>query len=349
EPADDDPPAVTDGDPAATNPDDIEPVPTTTEPATTPTTTVAIEPAPDLDTVAGFSDLARTSTVAVVAGSGGIVLDAFDGQSLVVTTEPMRRAVLGNERVWAQRSVPGELADADDTVLTFTRADAEPEVFELPNPTGGPLTLHDVTVVDEAVTVLYEVGPADCVPFTDDGSEPSCDGFLLAHRPATGETIEVASLFQFEDGWGRMYLAENGLIIGSSFASASAGVEFYSIGDGSLPTAAQLGLEEVYVDCAPTCPNGWGADRAGEHVGWVENGELVVAAIADGRTGRVALELAPGEADVHLDGVAIAEDGSMTGVAAVHVSRFDTESSGYLIDLSTGSWSEEPAASIEVD
>ncbi len=247
--------------------------PATTAPATTtPATTTPVTATPP--TTAAAPKPVDRADVRLQAGPDGVEILGLDGR--VVTTEPMAIARLGpNGSVYMQRtqSVDVDSNGSETQLLVVGPNSSAPEPVVLAAPLDGPLRLHDSAAVEGRWTVLVESVPPMC-PNPDD-----CVGGLYLYRPDTGEITELVSKIVWEGGWEQLSLSETGLIVGTESGSASRGPFIAAVPGASveLPTPAGLGLDENYFDCSD-CPQGYGINRRGDAVAWVE-GDPASAAI----------------------------------------------------------------------
>lgn len=242
---------------------------TSTSPPSTPPPTDAPQPTttigpldPPLET-----DLPVALTT---AGSFGVSVAVPEGRASLIVTEPMAFATAARDgRVFMQRSRTADEPTADTTLLVWSSDTDELTPLDPPRaPAGLPddtIVLHDVATVDGVVTVLYETRPARCP------NPEQCTGAIVAWQPDTGTSIELESRIVWEGGWSGLQLAENGLIVGSQFESASSAIYLASISSVTPPAPGDLGLDESYDDCN-VCPFAYTIDPSGRFVGWIDFG-----------------------------------------------------------------------------
>lgn len=283
--------------------------------------------------------------VAVVRidGSGGEFADPFTDQAMEVAFRTP------DGRVLMQRSSDQGDPEADTTLLV---ASVPNEIAPLPVPaelSGVPLRLHDVAEVGGDLVALVESQAGPCA------TPDQCDGSLWALSVDTGELRLIFTENMWESGFGRLHLAETGLVVGERFSEALS-MPFSTVVPGSGATSLDtdsIGLEAEYFDCS-TCPSAFSIDRSGATIAWLERDtddagvitqNVVVLASVDG----TAIERFP-LVDERPDG----PDGLVPDpwLELVDVSAVPGTSAGWLIVNSQSVTSSEPttsAATVDLD
>lgn len=241
----------------------LAPVGTTTTSTTTTsptTTTPVVTPEP-----------VEVSSTVVTSGPDG-VWRVVDGVSTQLVTEPMSMALqLPDGSVIMQRS-SGWSSDGNqaDTTLLIWQFGELNELFPGEALTGW-VRLYDVAMVNGEMTVLYAV---------EQEAQPQSvlvESVLLTRSLATFETTVIDAEFGgWEQGYSRMHLAENGLIVGEYYQEVVR--QFVSYSEVSQPgiSAADLGLESSYTDCSD-CPRLYTVSRDGSRLAWLDGTMLRLA------------------------------------------------------------------------
>jgi hypothetical protein len=96
------------------------------------------------------------------------------------------------------------------------------------------------------------------------------ESVLLTRSLATFETTVIDAEFGgWEQGYSRMHLAENGLIVGEYYQEVVRQFVSYSLPGGEPVTADQLGVEPSYTDCGD-CPRLYTVSRDGGTLAWLD-------------------------------------------------------------------------------
>jgi hypothetical protein len=239
----------------------LAPVGTSTTSTTTPnTTTPVVTPEP-----------VEVNSTVVTAGPDG-VWRVVDGVATQITTEAMSAALaLPDGSVIMQPSsgwtFEGDIADT--TLRVWRNGEVDP-LFPGEAPTGW-VRLYDVAMVNGEMTVLYAV---------EQEAQPQSvlvESVLLTRSLATFETTVIDAEFGgWEQGYSRMHLAENGLIVGEYYQEVVR--QFVSYSEVSQPgiSAADLGLESSYTDCSD-CPRLYTVSRDGSRLAWLDGTMLRLA------------------------------------------------------------------------
>jgi len=231
---------------------------------TTPsTTTLVVTPTP-----------VDVSSTVVTAGPDG-VWRVVDGVAEQLTTDAMSMALqLPDGSVVMQRS-SGWTFDGDqsDTTLLVWHFGQLNELF--PGETlDGWVRLYDVAMVNGEMTVLYAV---------EQEAQPQSalvESVLVTRSLETFETIVVDAEFGgWEQGYSRMHLAENGLIVGEYYQEVRRELVSYSMFGRETFTAAMFGLESAYTDCSD-CPRLYTLSRDGATLAWLDGTSLVRVSLA---------------------------------------------------------------------
>ena len=242
-------------------------VPVTTVSTTNSSTTVS----PGTSSPAVTPAAAEVPSIVVTAGPDG-VWRVVDGLATQLTAEPMSMALqLPDGSVIMQRS-SGWTFDGDqaDTTPLVWRNGELSELF-----TGealdGWVRLYDVAMVNGEMTLLYAV---------EQEAQPQSvlvESVLLARSLATWETTVVDPEFGgWEQGYSRMHLAENGLIVGEFYQEVVRQFVSYSLPGGEPLTADQFDLESSYTECND-CPRLYTVRRDGNIVAWLDGTVLRLA------------------------------------------------------------------------
>ena len=268
--------------------------PTTTAPA--PTTSAPVVVAPTTAAPAAPVTQAWIAT----AGPAGVVLRDAAGTTVRTLDEPMAIALpLADGRVIVQRvSDPSE--DGDHTPLVWGLDGSLEEL--LPGiEWSGPVTLHDVAIVDGVTTLLYSLTTDQDVP---DQAREELTAVTL-DGPESGRFTDIAVIGGWESGTSRLHLSSNGLIVGQRSAEVSSGPLFLTVPGSSAErtvpdiSPAWFDLQEWYPDCAEACPRlftaspgrdrGVVARRRRAHVPGRGDGSRCPRALRHGRPDRTGL------------------------------------------------------------
>lgn len=265
----------------STVPDSTTSTSTSSSTSTTSTssTTTTTAPPPDTTTPAPTAPPAPTDQLAEAGPAiselpdfvtGPIAAASPDGVDVRFADDTSGRAIDGlaavafliGDDIIFQREAPWSSEDPDTTVTRWDRASGEIEPLTLMNPTGGLVTLFDVSMVNGSPTMLFETGPPACDAGTD------CDSVLVTQNIETGEASELDRMNTFESRWTGLTLAENGWIVGTLSASITTSLYSNSIGDEPAPGPDAFGLEESYSDCV-FCPVAYSIDPASTAISWI--------------------------------------------------------------------------------
>ena len=239
----------------------LAPVGTSTTSTTTPnTTTPVVTPEP-----------VEVNSTVVTAGLDG-VWRVVDGVATQITTEAMSAALaLPDGSVIMQPSsgwtFEGDIADT--TLRVWRNGEVDP-LFPGEAPTGW-VRLYDVAMVNGEMTVLYAI---------EQEAQPQSvlvESVLVTRSLATWETTVIDPEFGgWEQGYSRMHLAENGLIVGEYYQEVMRQFVSYSLPGGEPVTADQLGVEPSYTDCSD-CPRLYTVSRDGSRLAWLDGTMLRLA------------------------------------------------------------------------
>lgn len=304
------------------------PVPSTAAPETTlaPTTTSAPAAGP------AVADLPDFVTGAVAAASAdGIDVRFSDGTGRRILDEPAAIALIAGGDVVFQRDEEASSEGTETAVERWNRETASIEAVELMNPTGGPITIFDFTLVDGAPILLFEAGPSNC------NAGRNCDSVLVTQDLNSGEAGEVDQLNTFEAGWLGLTLAENGWIVGT--LSENIAITYYSnsIGPDPAPTAQDVGIEASYADC-DACPVAYSINPDATAVSWIakldDGTPVLVKSTFDGIPFRVEYSDSPDLPCRHDASTAMGDqDGPTTGYFIVAPCPFADEVPAVAVEL----------------
>ncbi|MGD9995618.1 MAG: hypothetical protein AB7L17_02830 [Ilumatobacteraceae bacterium] len=252
--------------------------PVTTPPATTSPATVPPSTAPVTTTAPPVAPTSADGLDVLTAGPSGVWTYGYGGARRLTSEATSFAMRLPDGRVLAQRRSGWGHFPAADTSPIFLSYDGFGQlVAEEVRPGhdwGGWVTIHDVNVVDGRTIVLFEVEQPP------DTAAPA--NTVIAEDLSTGET--VATFPGAGSGWelddSRLHLASTGLIVGERRLLGSSSPTILSIGDVDVPSAAALGLHDVYdiyvPGCTGPCQRSFTVSHDGTRIGWLERTDLVV-------------------------------------------------------------------------
>ncbi len=203
----------------------------------------------------------------LVAGPDGVA-EYFDGTTRVLTTEPMVIALAsGDGRIITQRQAgqpQGRPWTEADTVPLELQPDGSLRTLFGGADWDGATVLHDIELVNGRRLLLYS-SQVEQVP------QESNEDLWVADLD-TGERFLVANgIGGWEFGTSRLHLGANGLVVGQRNSGPTWGPMFLPVppplASVEFPTAADVGLEENYPDCAD-CPSAFTVSIDGRQLYW---------------------------------------------------------------------------------
>jgi hypothetical protein len=248
------------------------------EPASPPATTV-----PSATTV---PPLPPTGSAALVTVGPDGVVEHVGTETRTLTTEEMVRALpMGDANTLVQRhaGTGDRWSDADTVPLVLAPDGSLSPLFEGFD-WGGAVVLHDIEVVGEQRLLLYSVqGPL--VP------QQANESLYVVDLDSAERTEVAPDIGGWEFGTGRLHLATTGLVVGESWAEATHSLAIYAVpgssaSEAAVPNAADLGLDETFVQCLE-CPRGFTVTSDGQTIGWVADGGVVTVSLGSA-TGEAA-------------------------------------------------------------
>jgi len=210
----------------------------------------------------------------VTSGPDG-VWRVVNGEAEQLTTEEMSMALQLPDGSVVMQRISGWTFDGDqtDTTLLVWRFGELNELFP-GEALDGWVRLYDVAMVNGEMTVLYAVEQEAQFP------PVLVESVLVTRSLETWETAIIDAEFGgWEQGYSRMHLAENGLIVGEYYQLVMRQFVSYSMPGGEPVTAARFGLESAYTDCSD-CPRLYTVSRDGATLAWLDGTTLIRVALA---------------------------------------------------------------------
>lgn len=273
----------------------------------------------------------------VVRSGDGVAVAPFLGDFVEVIGEDVTSAFGASDgRIFAL--VPGRADVASpDSIVAWDPATNVVSTIEIPMPTAGAVTLHDVATVNGAIVLLYETGPVVC-----DVAADECDSVLHVVEPDSGRTERLVTLNGARSEWVTLSLSDTGVVVGE--IAGEEGTDFYGGLSGTRidaepPTSADLGLAPGLADCT-NCPRAYTIDRDGRHLVWRQGPDLVVVDLLEPARRVVVRDVVPdlGSANddvtLSIDRIVLDGDTVSEGLVAFDSSNGTTSA---VVDLSDGS------------
>ena len=208
----------------------------------------------------------------VTAGPNGVWEYGPDGE-VQWTAEPMAFAVKAPDgsMLMQRRSggYPGGGWTQADTLPLRQAAPGEPvedlfgALFPAADVVAGWYTLHDAAMVGDRPLVIMD-RQADQVNIE------SPAGALLVLDLDAASLAQIGQIGGWETGLSRLHLSETGIIVGERYDEVTRSLFVQALDNGPTFGAADLGLQESYVDCND-CPRLYTISRDGSTVAWLES------------------------------------------------------------------------------
>jgi hypothetical protein len=218
----------------------------------------------------------------IFAGSDGISMLPSNSSLVQISKLPADIAIEGPDgNIYFSPSVAEGAQDADSRPRVYDVRTKQVTAIDVPNETNQGLELLDVATIQGELTLLYLVQSPVCFS----GADPACITSLRTFQPATNRASTLLERIDWESGWNRFTLGNNGIVFGSTFGLVLESPMFFNISTGATPTLSAVGLLDDYDEC-DECPTSFTIDRSGAYVSWIEgppgNRRVVVFELATG-------------------------------------------------------------------
>lgn len=267
-----------------------------TTPATTPTAPPTTSPP-----IGPEALLPLPRQELVTAGPDGVTaLDLASNSPRSLDLPAVRALPVGDGRVLVELGTP----DAPGPVVVWN-GNGETSDPLAGADLVGPMTIHDIAVIDGEPVLLYDIDPTATA-----GPDPTLYAApITAGGIDLGDAVDLGSVGGPESGVRGLSLAANGLVVGESstdgisalWVASLPGTPAAQLADELTP--AHVGLEERDGPAGcEQCPAAFTVDGSGQRLGWIDAGGLVVTDISTGaELQRVPLgDAADGVADIDI-------------------------------------------------